>query len=81
MNNESLLEIPKGAEILCADTQENTLCLWALVDPEAETEIRTFQIFGTGHPIDCDMGIERNYIGTAQKMGGSLIWHVFERLN
>ena len=40
-------------------------CIWALVNPEVkETEDRLFDIFGTGHDIVCDIGCDRQFIGT-----------------
>lgn len=74
------LSLPKGAEILCVQTQFNEPCLWALVE-EGNTEFRVFETFGTGHPVHCDMGVDRKYIGTYQLDGGSLVFHVFERIN
>lgn len=75
------LDMPKGAEILTVQFQETHGQLWALVDPEAEIEERDIEIFGTGNPIHCDMGLTRQYIGTYQMHGGNLVWHVFERWN
>lgn len=72
------IEMPIGAEILTVQTQGENPYLWALVDPEAEKETRTFEVFGTGHPIHCDMGVSRNHISTYQLQGGSLVFHVFE---
>jgi hypothetical protein len=70
------ISMPKGAEILTVQSQNRTLCLWALVDPEADKEIRYFEVFRTGHPVGYDMGVTRNYIATVQD--GSFVWHVFE---
>ena len=77
------IKLPKGAEILSVQTdqKDNRPCIWALVDPEAESEDRHFELFGTGHDIYCDIGIERKYIGTYQYQGGAFVGHIFERLN
>ena len=72
------IEMPKGSEILTVQTQQGIPCLWALVDPESESEIRTIELFGTGHPIYYDMGISRNYIGTFQMEEGRIVFHAFE---
>lgn len=72
------IEMPIGAEILTVQNQVGIPCLWALVDPTAIKEKRTFEVFGTGHPIHYDMGVSRNYISTYQLHGGSLAFHVFE---
>jgi len=69
------VEMPKGAEILCADTQAEALCVWAVVDTDAEKEPRSIAVIGTGHEMGAD---NFKYIGTAQMKGGALIWHVFE---
>lgn len=71
--------IPFGGECLTVQFQGEALCLWALVNPSNSAEERLIEIFGTGHPIYEDMGVQRNYIGTAQQHGGALVWHVFER--
>ena len=75
------LNMPKDSTILCLqiDTKTETPCIWALVFPENELEERFFELYGTGHEIDNQSGIIRNYIGTYQKFG--LVWHVFERIS
>lgn len=75
------IEMPKDAEILSIQEQNNKPCIWALVNPDNETEERYFELFGTGHDVPCGMGIERNFIGTFQLSGGVFVFHVFERIN
>lgn len=71
--------MPVGAEILTVQTQNESPCLWALVNPsETRTEGRNIEIFGTGHPIGYDMGVDRKYISSFQLMGGKLVYHAFE---
>lgn len=72
------IEMPIGAEILTVQTQHEQPCLWALVHPSAEKEIRHFEVFGTGHEVSYPTGTDRKYIGTYQLHGGSLVFHVFE---
>jgi len=72
--------IPKNAEILSVQNQNESLCIWALVNPTEETEERCFEVFGTGHEVGCDMGVDRKFIGTFQMNKGSLVFHLFERL-
>ena len=81
VNDKVKISMPKGAEILTVQTQHETPCIWALVDTENGKEERYFEIFGTGHPIPNDMGVERKYINTFQLKGGALVFHLFERLN
>ena len=71
-----LLKPPINAEILTAQMQGDTLCLWAKVEEGNSTEERTIEVFGTGHPMSDD---DRRYIGTTQAHGGVMCWHVFER--
>lgn len=78
-NSKIPLVLPKGAEILTVQNQHGRPCLWVLVDPEAETEIRSFRVFGTGEFIHYDMGVEYKYIATVQD--GQFIWHFFEQLS
>ena len=81
VNDIVKLSMPKGAEILTVQTQHEIPRIWALVDPENEKEKRYFEIFGTGHPIPIDMGIERKYINTFQLEEGRLVFHLFERID
>lgn len=71
--------LPIGAEILTVQTQDETVCMWALVNPnEPQKEARNIEIFGTGHSIGYDMGVSRKYISTFQMHGGQLVFHAFE---
>jgi hypothetical protein len=72
------IRMPKGAFILTAQNQNNQLFLWAEVNPKATKETRVIEIFGTGTPIEEDMGVERKYIATVQE--DVFVWHVYERL-
>ena len=76
--DKQTIEMPVNAEILTVQTQNEIPCLWALVDPDDPKEDRVIKIFGTGHPIVYDAGVDRKYIGTYQLRGGSLVFHVFE---
>lgn len=66
------MEMPKGSQVLSFQDQRGTLCLWALVDPEAPTQTRQFQVIGTGHEVDPNS----SFIGTTQV--GPFVWHLFE---
>ena len=52
-----------------------------MVDTEVEMEIRYFELFGTGHEIPSDMGVDRKYVGTYQYQRGEFVGHIFERIN
>lgn len=66
------LELPKEAKILHIADQYGYIRLWALVDPVASNETRTFQVFGTGQPVYP----AADYIGTLQME--PFVWHIFE---
>lgn len=68
--------MPIGAEILCVAEQGDRLYLWALVDPDAETEARAFVAYGTGHHISNPERLR--FVGTALLCAGNLVLHVFE---
>lgn len=70
------LEMPVGAEVLSVREQGDEICMWALVEPDAEKEERRFMGFGTGH--DVPGGILKKFIGTAHLHGGRMVFHVFE---
>lgn len=72
---QQFVEMPRDAEILCVQTQDGRPCLWALVDPTAESIKRDIRIYGIGHPIQ-EHG--HRYIGTYQLWSGKLVFHVFE---
>lgn len=46
---------------------------WAM--PTPEPHVRSFRVYGTGHPID----VPTTHVGTAIAPGGSLVWHLMER--
>jgi len=81
--SRQVIKMPVNAKILSIQTQHGEACLWALVGAEGTeaVEERVFEIFGTGHEIHYDMGVEREFIGTFQLDGGSFVGHVFERIN
>ena len=78
--DKQTVSLPKDAEILSIQTQFEEPQLWALVSLDNEIEERFIEIFGTGHEIHSDMGVERKYISTYQLSGGNYIFHAFERL-
>ncbi len=79
--NSFTIKMPKGSEILTMQTQNETPCIWALVNPENVKELRHFEIYATGQDIHYDMANEHKYINTFQSNSGSLVFHLFERVN
>jgi hypothetical protein len=72
------IAMPQGAMILRVECQGGTPCVWALVDPEAPSEMRRFHVFGTGHPIDLETRKVGEHVATFQQ--GPFVWHVFKNL-
>ena len=78
--NYPLFEVfmPVEARVLSAHAQGDDIYVWALVNLEAPVkQQRLFNVYGTGNPIQSDPGI---FIGTVMLDGGSLVFHVFERV-
>lgn len=73
--DQQQIEMPAGARILGIAAQRDELQMWAIVDPDQPREQRTFNMYGTGHPMLDDPG---EYIGSVVVMGGILVWHFFE---
>jgi hypothetical protein len=69
--------LPKGAKVLCVQTQKEVPCIWFITPTVdvSEKEHRTFSIYGTGHEHAIISG---EYLGTFQLKGGILVFHVFE---
>lgn len=75
------LRLPIGARVLTVAEQHGETQLWADVDADARSELRTFRVIGTGHPVDRDdLPYADEYITTYQLLGGSLVFHVFEAI-
>lgn len=71
--DRGLLHMHPGP-ILKVDSQNDNVCIWALVDTKKPAVPRQFILVGTGFEVPS--GVE--YIGTAQLYGGALVLHVFE---
>lgn len=68
-------EMPWSSKIIHVDNSidiPHSLVLWALVDTNARTEIRHFEVVGTGHPVP----EFSTYIGTIRDE--FLVLHLFE---
>ena len=76
------IDLPQDAEILTFQSQNEKFYIWAIVDcAENETVVlreRYFRLIGTGHDLTEDFRRIRKYVGTAQIMGGGLVFHLFE---
>ena len=68
------VEMPKGAAVLCVQSQHEAIFLRAEVDPEAPMILRKFEVYGTGHEL---INKPEHYVGTVQLAGGALVFHVY----
>lgn len=77
-HGEFLLELPKAAELLSVDAQDNGPCLWFLVDNAKPTEqVRFFTAF-TGGRLE-DWCTKSSLIATLQlRVGTWLVLHIFQ---
>lgn len=73
------IKMPENANIIHLEVQYNELNIWAIVDTKALKEERTFSMYGTGRLLE--VAEEEKHIGSFQMSGGSLVFHVFERIN
>lgn len=83
LQDEQILLLPKGAEILTVQTQtyrtgiNELVWLWAIVDEkETDMEERHLYLFFTGLEFNLEL---HTYIGTFQIHFGKLIFHLFEK--
>lgn len=76
IDDDQVVEIPKGGVVLCVQIQNGKPCIWVRVDTKNEVEDRYFSIFGTGHAIADN--ITYNYVGTIQMQAGASVSHLFE---
>ena len=70
--------MPNPCKIVSVVNQNNSLCIYALVDENQPNQHTPFRIVGTGHPVD-DEGLGE-FIGTVLFYGGSLVFHIFKEL-
>ena len=80
-HEKQIVPMPKDALILTASDQGSEVCVWVEVETENGLYPRMIEVFPTGGEIPTNMGTERTYLGTAKLMGGSLIFHIYERLS
>lgn len=74
------IEIPKEGQILSVGLDpHNSLCIWALVDPESERVDRRFYVAGTGWGIPDEVLADNRwtFLGTTLDQESNLIWHTF----
>jgi hypothetical protein len=75
IDDEFEISMPRDAELLFVDSQNNAGQIWARVVPEREREPRRFYLRATGYPVDLDS----RHVGSFIIHGGALVFHLFER--
>ena len=78
-NYKQTLHLPKGANITGVLSQNDDVVLYAVVDPEQETEERYITTLMTGQRIESLFDVDR-FIGTVVVENGIVV-HVFEALD
>lgn len=75
-----LVKMPAGATILVAQNQREHVTLWAEVDDANPEEDREFLVCMTGQPMPTPFRRKKQFLGTVQLDGGSMVLHVYEVL-
>lgn len=79
VTTEPDMQLPVGAKILTVGTQDLRVYLWAIVNPQANTETRRISYIGTGHTFS-EENRRPEYIGTVHLPEVGLVWHIFEEM-
>lgn len=75
------VEMPVGSEIISAESQGDSVVIYALVKPKEEgKEVYKFLVYGTGHDIRLNI-TEYRFLDTVKMYSGSLMFHVFYKRN
>jgi hypothetical protein len=70
---QTAMHMPAGARLLHVNEQRGEVCVWAEVDPEAPTVLRSLLAVPTGgYPGG------RTYVGTAHLRESGLAFHVYD---
>lgn len=69
-------EVPRGACVLSAGVQGDSVVVWLLVDPDERPVSRALAYFATGYELS-DLFEDAQFVGTVQLANG-LVWHVFD---
>lgn len=78
IDDEVIIKMPRGAEILCVQVQFGLPYIWAKVDSlqhESLYRDRVFYVIGTGHSFPINVV---KYVGTFQVEDGRGVFHVYE---
>ncbi|MDD1539422.1 hypothetical protein JSO63_02710 [Riemerella anatipestifer] len=78
VEDEQIISMPKGAEILTVQEQQGKPCLWALANPQAKKEEVKLVMVGTGDIFNTQ---NIRYIGTCQLINRLFPVHIFIQEN
>ena len=74
---EQEIEMSINAVILKVAVQRNTICLWAMVEPDKTLEVRNFSLVFT--EVELRPGLDYStYLGTVTGPTTQLVYHIFE---
>ena len=74
-----IVVLPAEYKILKFGIQQETICLWALVDSETERIAKEFVVVGTGWNLDDKLDDRWQHMETLFENG--FVWHVFMKEN
>ena len=76
------IEMPKSAGILSVGTQEGSIVVWAMVDPDAPTVTHRVSAVNTGERIpEGDPAFDGAFVGTVtmvDPIARGMVWHIFD---
>lgn len=72
-----ILQMPIGAKCISLQWVGEELSIFAIVDTERDTELRTFRIIGTGQDANI-LSYEDEYIGSISVLNGTYMYHIFD---
>ena len=73
---DSEVKMPKGADVLHADTVNGLVFIWAMVNPKHKLTSRYFKLFATGEAIEDYDKKHYHYIKTLLNNG--FVFHLYE---
>lgn len=80
-DRHQVLPLPQDAQFLHIDYQNNSLCLWFMIDSTKPTTLIKLEVIGTGWEIPDlpplnNQPVIRKHLGTV--LQGQFVWHIFE---
>jgi len=78
--DQFVVQMPKGADVLCVQLQHGWPHIWARVvtDQGHPAARRRFRLVRTGEPLEYSTPGDDDYVGTFQ-MSNSVVFHLFDR--